>query len=457
MQRNIAITSFLIAKPPTPITPLTGEPKITFHGAQNIQADGPSDNQVNEIGLKITNLVIDEVKKIGTFTAMYPAHDSDSSAHVEQKTSKQTDVSDHTMHQMITHPPGTLAVVYHTDVNKLGSEQHCERYTVWYVGEKIERGWVSKSTVPILHCLGYFIVFSAPVAQAPGAVDNRGRVIDSAITQLQDIQNKIDNICERAASNLATITALTAENMHLRQLLSNINNEPSGALDTAPEQNKDTAAQDQQTEHIVIDLPAPHSSAWDWMNDAPKQPPSTLAEQVLAAAREQKASSQHSGDDMDHRMLKAWFDNAAEHTSQHANLSFNGADESSGQSYNDWLVQNELGEAIIKTHSEYVKNTAEKRLRDAYKNNNILPTHDDEYHQALTGWMHTVARGDQNNNEGIVELRIGRSRSQPDTQHNTQSIAEDIELREITPSIDILESSVDISIPNPLIEDVIVD
>jgi len=149
------------------------------------------------------------------------------------------------------------------------------------------------------------------------------------------------------------------------------------------------------------------NDAWGWMKSNPKSTSQGSPEQP----------------DTNEKAHDTWPSNVAE-------LSFNGPEEYAGQSYSDWLINNELG-VDTKNHADYVLalnpdlsynqeyseclrnrlnktmsissyEKAEQDLQTTLENNNIEAVYDDKYEQALTNWARCVASDDT---RGIVNPR----------------------------------------------------
>ncbi len=189
---TITIVSFLLQKPIEPARPLQGEPKIDHHGVY------PADFNMEEWLAK-------EVAMLGNFVGIY--------------TEKKTDTPTTLPHisEAIKNPPGSLIVSINDPLTF--SSLTRVKYTLWHIGERVDRGWVSKSRVPVLNNLGYYITLTCGSPIAPPK--HFPEVFDHAIEKMGDIQRQLDLVCNRAEENVNTITLLTNEIVSLREQLAN--------------------------------------------------------------------------------------------------------------------------------------------------------------------------------------------------------------------------------------------
>ncbi len=221
------ILSSLLPKPPTPLTPPTGEHKPVLHGIY-----GPADGDTASI---LTNIVL----SLGPLAQPSAVPTPDPAVNI-------TAISTLTDAQRMS--SGSLTLVRQDDASVLSFEQ----YTLYWAGEKIERGWVSKSTIPILHSLGSIVVVTTPESPAltHSCTIGMTNAIDNTIVQLRDAQKRLSAVHESMNRNISAIETLTSENNRLRKL-----------LDARPRGNVD--------EHIDLPSePIASDDPWGWMNKA---------------------------------------------------------------------------------------------------------------------------------------------------------------------------------------------
>ncbi len=245
-----AILSFLLPKPPTPLTPPTGEHKPTLHGIYG-HADGDTMTLLNAIISTMGPLAL--ATSASSSPSTPPSTQDGPITPPATTTSATTTLTTplattvFTTADILRNAPGSLVLVRQDDSTALSFEQ----YTLYWIGEKIERGWVSKSTTPTLHVLGSFVVITTPeTVLTHSRAMNMTDAIDNTIVHLHDAQKRLDAVHNNMERSIKAIKILTNENKHLRKLLT-IKHVDKHLLPPADFQNSNTNAS---------------SDPWGWMN-----------------------------------------------------------------------------------------------------------------------------------------------------------------------------------------------
>jgi hypothetical protein len=150
---EVAIVSFLLPPPTGPRARIIYKPALTLHGIIKVHSAESIPFFIESEAEKWVGAGIASTVPIKVHKDFIPT--------VDQK-------------------PGTFALVQTDD------SQH---YTLWYVGEQVNRGWVYNTTNIVLHNLGYFMMIAAQYCDTDMSFHDMKKTLDDMKDKMVVLQS----------------------------------------------------------------------------------------------------------------------------------------------------------------------------------------------------------------------------------------------------------------------------